>query len=105
MKNRIARVLASILFGVLTLSSTVRAQQAERAIKVDIPFDFVVGDEIFPPGCYSVVDVRACLVELARFQRPGVGHRIDPLRENRRANWIDRNCGLTAKAAGTCSLR
>jgi hypothetical protein len=55
MRNRIASVLALILFGVLTLSSTARAQQTERAIKVDIPFDFVVGDEIFPPGHYSVV--------------------------------------------------
>ena len=80
MKNRIERVLASILFGVLTLSSTVRAQQAERAIKVDIPFDFVVGDEIFSPGRYSVVIVGPAWLELARFQRPGVGHRIDPLR-------------------------
>ena len=102
MKSRIARVLASILFGVLTLGSTARAQQTERAIKADIPFDFVVGDEIFPPGRYSVVRDGPAWCEFARFQRPGLGHRIDLLRRTVGPDWMGPNCGLTAKAAATC---
>ena len=55
MKNRVGRVLASLLLSVLTLGSALDAQHTERVIKANIPFDFVVGNEIFPAGRYSVV--------------------------------------------------
>jgi hypothetical protein len=55
MKNRVAQILASILLGVLTLGSTVQAQHAERTVKANIPFDFVVGSEVFRAGHYAVV--------------------------------------------------
>lgn len=55
MKNRLARLLASLLLGVLALGSTAQAQRTERTIRANIPFDFVVAGEIFPPGRYSLV--------------------------------------------------
>jgi hypothetical protein len=64
MKNRVGRILALLLLGVLTLGSTVQAQRTERTIKANIPFDFVVGGEIFPPGHYSVVLIEPVLLEL-----------------------------------------
>lgn len=64
MKNRVVGVLASLLLGVLAPGSTVQAQQAEPTIKANIPFDFVVGDEIFPPGRYSVVQAGPVWLEL-----------------------------------------
>jgi hypothetical protein len=54
MTNRVGRVFTSLLLGVLMLGSTVHAQRIERIIKANIPFDFVVGSEIFPAGHYSV---------------------------------------------------
>jgi hypothetical protein len=64
MKNRVARIFVSLLLGVLTAGSPVHAQHIERTIKANIPFDFVVGGEIFPPGHYSVVLVGPVLLEL-----------------------------------------
>jgi len=64
MKNRVGLVLASLLLGVLTLGSTARAQRTERIVKADIPFDFVLGNEIFPAGRYSVVITSSGLLEL-----------------------------------------
>jgi hypothetical protein len=64
MKNRAERVLVSLLLGVLTLGSTVQAQRTERTIRANIPFDFVVGGEIFPPGRYSVVLIGPVLLAL-----------------------------------------
>ena len=64
MKNRVGRAFASLLLGVLMLGSTVHAQRTERIIKANIPFDFVVGNEIFPAGHYSVALVGPVLLEL-----------------------------------------
>ncbi len=64
MKNRVGRVFASLLLGVLMLGSTVHAQRTERIIKANIPFDFVVGGEIFPAGHYSVALIGPVLLEL-----------------------------------------
>ena len=46
--NRVGRVFASLLLSVLMLGSALYAQHTERVIKANIPFDFVVGNEIFP---------------------------------------------------------
>jgi hypothetical protein len=64
MKNRVVRVFASLLLSVLMLGSAVYAQRNERVIKANIPFDFVVGREIFPAGQYSVVLIGPVLLEL-----------------------------------------
>jgi hypothetical protein len=64
MKNQVGQILASILLGVLTLGSTVQAQHTERTIKANIPFDFVVGSEVFPAGHYSLVFIGPVLLEL-----------------------------------------
>jgi len=64
MKNRVAHVLASLLLGVLALGSTAQAQRTERTIKANIPFDFVVAGEIFPPGRYSVALIGSVWLEL-----------------------------------------
>lgn len=62
--NRVGRVFASLLLSVLMLGSALYAQRTERVIKANIPFDFVVGNEIFPAGQYSVVLVGPVLLEL-----------------------------------------
>jgi hypothetical protein len=64
MTNRVGRVFTSLILGVLMLGSTVQAQRTERIIKANIPFDFVVGGEIFPAGHYSVALIGPVLLEL-----------------------------------------
>jgi hypothetical protein len=64
MKNRVGRIFASLLLSVLMLGSALYAQRTERVIKANIPFDFVVGREIFPAGQYSVVLIGPVLLEL-----------------------------------------
>jgi hypothetical protein len=67
MKNR---MLASILLGMLMLGATALAQPSERTIKSNIPFDFVVGNESFPAGRYSIVLIAPVLLQL----RDSEGH-------------------------------
>ena len=64
MKSRVTRVFASLLLSVLMLGSALHAQRTERIIKANIPFDFVVGHEIFPAGQYKVALVGPVLLEL-----------------------------------------
>ena len=70
MKNRVGRVLASILLGVLTLGSTVQAQHTERTIKANIPFDFVVGQRDFSRRTLFAGVHRAGAAGVARLRRP-----------------------------------
>jgi hypothetical protein len=72
MTKRVGRVFTSLLLGVLMLGSTVHAQRTERIIKANIPFDFVVGSEIFPAGHYSVALIGPVLLEL----RDSQGHAL-----------------------------
>ena len=72
MTSRVGRVFTSLLLGVLMLGSTVHAQRTERIIKANIPFDFVVGSEIFPAGHYSVALIGPVLLEL----RDSQGHAL-----------------------------
>jgi len=64
MKSRVGHVLVSLVLGALTLGSPVQAQNVERTIKANIPFDFVVGSKVFPAGRYSVVLIKPALLEL-----------------------------------------
>jgi hypothetical protein len=64
MKNRVGRVFASLLLSILMLGSALYAQSAERVIRANIPFDFVVGSKSFPAGQYSVVLVGPVMLEL-----------------------------------------
>ena len=57
MKSLVARTLTSVLLGVLTLGPIAQAQHAQRVIKVTVPFEFSVGNQVFPAGNYSVVSV------------------------------------------------
>ena len=72
MTSRVGRVFTSLFLGVLMLGSTVHAQRTERIIKANIPFDFVVGSEIFPAGQYSVALIGQVLLEL----RDSQGHAL-----------------------------
>jgi hypothetical protein len=72
MKNLVARTLTSLLLGVLTLGPVAQAQHAERVIKVNIPFEFSVGDQVFPAGNYSVVSTAPALLDL----RDAEGHTL-----------------------------
>ena len=64
MKRRVVRVFASLLLSVLMLGSALYAQNTERVIKANIPFNFVVGNEVFPAGRYSVALVGPVMLEL-----------------------------------------
>ncbi len=72
MKNFVARTLTSLLLGVLTLGSTAQAQGIERVIKANIPFEFSVGDQAFPAGCYSLVSTAPALLDI----RDAQGHTV-----------------------------
>ncbi len=64
MRNLVARTVTSLLLGVLTLGSGAHAQRFERVIKTSIPFEFAVGNRIFPAGDYSLVSTPPALLEL-----------------------------------------
>jgi len=64
MKNLVARTVTFLLLGVLTLGSAAHAQRFERVIKTSIPFEFGVGNQIFPAGDYSLVSTAPALLEL-----------------------------------------
>jgi hypothetical protein len=55
MKKLVGRILASLLLSILALGSAAHGQRTPQIIKVDIPFDFAVGDRFFPAGHYSLV--------------------------------------------------
>jgi hypothetical protein len=74
MKNRVGRVFAAVVLGVLMLGSAVHAQRSERTIKANIPFDFVVGNEIFPAGLYSVALIGPVLLELRNSEGRALTH-------------------------------
>jgi hypothetical protein len=54
MKQLIVRTLTSLLLIVVWLTATVQAQSAPWVIKVNIPFEFNVGEQTFPAGSYSL---------------------------------------------------
>ena len=56
MKNRILRasMLCSLLVIGMGMSSRTAGAQTARQIAVDIPFEFVVGQQSLPPGAYTV---------------------------------------------------
>lgn len=64
MKNCVKRTLTSLLLGVLALAYTAHAQRTQPVIKVNIPFEFNVGDQTFPAGNYSLVRLQPALLEL-----------------------------------------
>lgn len=72
MKSVIARTLISLLLGVGTLGPTVHAQSTERTIKATIPFEFSVGDKIFPAGNYWLVSTPPAFLQL----RDDAGHSL-----------------------------
>jgi hypothetical protein len=63
MKNLIVRTLMSIIFAVMALAATSRAQSIQ-VIKVNIPFEFSFGGHSFPAGEYSLVQPRPHFLEL-----------------------------------------
>jgi hypothetical protein len=64
MKNPIALTLASLLLGVLPLGALAQAQSAERIIKANIPFEFSVGERVFPAGSYSLISTAPVFLDL-----------------------------------------
>jgi len=63
MKNLVGTMLASLLLA-LALGPTAQAQQAQRIMKVNIPFDFSVDGKTFPSGKYRVVSVEPAVLQL-----------------------------------------
>jgi hypothetical protein len=72
MKNLVVGTLTSLLFGILTLGPAAQAQRAGRAIQAEIPFEFTVGDQVFPAGTYSLVTAAPALLDL----RDAEGHTL-----------------------------
>jgi hypothetical protein len=64
MTKLIARSIASLLLSALTLGPLAQAQSPERTIKADIPFEFSVGNRVFPAGRYLLVRTEPYLLEL-----------------------------------------
>jgi len=64
MKNFVAGTLALTVLLVLAFGSMAHAQAAERVIKVNIPFEFNVGNQTFSAGNYLVVRVAPALLQL-----------------------------------------
>ncbi|HEY2962674.1 MAG TPA: hypothetical protein VGJ37_09690 [Pyrinomonadaceae bacterium] len=54
MKNQVIRALATISFLVAMTIVTTGSAQAQSAIRVNIPFNFTVGNKTLPAGRYSV---------------------------------------------------
>jgi hypothetical protein len=55
MKQLITGTLTSLLLVVVWLAASAQAQSTPLVIKVNIPFEFFVGDQTFPAGDYSLV--------------------------------------------------
>jgi hypothetical protein len=55
MKQLIGRTLASVLLIVMSVAGWAHGQVTTWLIKVNIPFEFNVGDKTFPAGDYSLV--------------------------------------------------
>jgi hypothetical protein len=55
MKQLIARTLTSLTLVVMLLAATAQAQSTPLVIKVNIPFEFNLGDQTLPAGSYSLV--------------------------------------------------
>ena len=72
MKHLVERTLTLLVLGVLTLGSVAHAQRAQRMIKANIPFEFGVGDQVFPAGNYSLLSTAPALLEL----RDAEGHTL-----------------------------
>lgn len=64
MTSRVAGVVELLLVGVLMMGSTAHAQLSEHIVRANIPFDFAVGDQNFPPGRYSVALIGPVFLEL-----------------------------------------
>jgi hypothetical protein len=64
MRKLIVRNFTVLLLSVLAMGSFAQAQRPEQTIKANIPFDFSVGNRIFPAGRYAVVRIEPSVLEL-----------------------------------------
>ena len=64
MKKFVEGTLTSLFLGALAFGCTAYAQPAEHVMKANIPFEFSIGDQTFPAGHYSLVNVAPMLLEL-----------------------------------------
>ena len=55
MKNLIARILTPLSLATLWLAGAAHAQYVQRTIKVNVPFEFTIGDKGFRAGDYFFV--------------------------------------------------
>jgi hypothetical protein len=74
MKNSAVNFLTSLFLAVLMLAAVAGAQQSERVIKADIPFDFTVGNRILPAGRYAMVRTQPWLLEVRDSEGRFVAH-------------------------------
>jgi hypothetical protein len=72
MNNLVVRSFTLLLLGVLTLGRAVQAQRTQQVIKAKIPFEFTVGDQVFPAGTYSLVTTAPAFLDL----RDAEGHTL-----------------------------
>ena len=72
MKQLITSTFTSLMLVVVWLATTAQAQSTPLVIKVNIPFEFSIGEWAFPPGDYSLVQPLQHLLAL----RDARGHTI-----------------------------
>jgi hypothetical protein len=59
--KRITAIALFTIAGFVTAGSTL-AQN--RAVRVDVPFDFTVGDKLLPPGTYEITTAKEGVIEI-----------------------------------------
>jgi hypothetical protein len=64
MKSPITRIATILLPAVLLLAGTAHGQSAQHTMKVTVPFEFIVGDKVFPAGEYSIVRTAPDLLDV-----------------------------------------
>jgi hypothetical protein len=58
------RITAIALFTIAGLVTAGSALAQNRAVRVDVPFDFTVGDKLLPPGAYEITTAMSGVIEI-----------------------------------------
>jgi hypothetical protein len=91
-KGDFMKTLRSILFAVTVLLVASAAQAQQTSVRAKVPFDFVVGDQAYPAGEYSL-----------KSSPNGIPIRVDNLQESAAGLILSQTC-TAGEAAGSTKL-